>query len=208
MTIYCHYDRGHHYHSIQSAPHRPLTDFFFLARYSNPDPSSSDRSSQLNFSPRAAKAAASTHESSGTMPAAVRASTGASITAIAGARPESQMKSPSAQNGLYRRNSTSSHRRPSSAPGDNQNETRPPSTNGLDQRAQPTNRPSKPPLLRTRSDHPSRLLDNGADSSNDEQTIVAPAEDFGSRHGFDGHYQSEDIISQLANVGALFLLNL
>lgn len=56
--------------------------------------------------------------------------------------------------------------------------------------------------MRSKSDHPSRGLhvDTSTDSSNDEQTIAA-AEDFGTRHGFDGHYQSEDIISQLANVG-------
>lgn len=57
--------------------------------------------------------------------------------------------------------------------------------------------------MRSKSEHPSRLLDNSADSSNDEQTVVAGAEDFGTRHGFEGHYQSEDIISQLANVGVL-----
>lgn len=50
-------------------------------------------------------------------------------------------------------------------------------------------------------------MDNAsADSSTDEQTVVAAAEDFGTRHGFDGHYQSEDIISQLANVGDSSLL--
>lgn len=56
--------------------------------------------------------------------------------------------------------------------------------------------------MRSKSDHPSRGLhvDTSTDSSNDEQTVAA-AEDFGTRHGFDGHYQSEDIISQLANVG-------
>lgn len=143
------------------------------------------------------------------MPAAVMATAGASVTNSAGARPESHAKPATAQNGTRRRNSSSSHKRPSSAPGDNQNETlRPLSTNGLEPRAQTANRPSKPPLLRSKSDHPSRLVENGADSSNDEQTVVAAAEDFGTRHGFDGHYQSEDIISQLANVGALSLCSL
>lgn len=108
---------------------------------------------------------------------------------------------------MPRRNSTSNHRRPSSAPGDNQADLRPLSTNGLDDHRPPqlsASRPSKPPLLRSRSDHPSRRRDTSADSSNDDQTIVATGEDFGARHGFEGDYHSEDIISQLANVSCPF----
>ncbi|PSR85765.1 raptor N-terminal caspase like domain-domain-containing protein [Coniella lustricola] len=66
-------------------------------------------------------------------------------------------------------------------------------------RSQSALRPVKPPLQRSRSDHPSRARDSSPENSNDEQTVVAAADDFGTRHGFDGHYQSEDIISQLAN---------
>lgn len=135
------------------------------------------------------------------------ATAGASVTTSAGARSDAHAKPTAAQNGTRRRNSSSSHKRPSSAPGDTQLDSlRPLSTNGLDQRPQIAHRPSKPPLLRSKSDHPSRLVENSADSSNDEQTVVAGAEELGTRHGFDGHYQSEDIISQLANVGALFSL--
>ncbi|KAI1809211.1 raptor N-terminal caspase like domain-containing protein [Poronia punctata] len=61
------------------------------------------------------------------------------------------------------------------------------SENGNDARMQ---RP-KPPLLRSKSDYVVR------------QNAQEPAEDevheWGARHGFEDHYQSEDIISQLAN---------
>jgi len=54
-------------------------------------------------------------------------------------------------------------------------------------------RPPKPPLLRSQSEYagPHREDDEHGDT-----------DDFGwgTRHGFDDHYQSEDIISQLANV--------
>lgn len=139
------------------------------------------------------------------MPAAVMAPAAATITTTsAGVRSDAHPDPPAgAHTPPRRRNSSSSHKRPSSAPGDNPLDTlRPLSTNGLDQRPQTAHRPNKPLLLRSKSDHPSRLVETSADSSNDEQTVVAPAEDFGTRHGFDGHYQSEDIISQLANVGA------
>jgi regulator-associated protein of mTOR len=53
----------------------------------------------------------------------------------------------------------------------------------------------KPPLLRSKSDYVVRRDDQ------------EPAEDeiyeWGARHGFEDHYQSEDIISQLANVSDL-----
>lgn len=169
--------------------------------------SPSNRSSQLSTTPRAYKPPVLVHGSSGTMPSAARSSSGAGSLTLAAGRTESQTKSstprPQTENGLPRRNSTSNHKRPSSAPGDDNKPTN--GTNGVDQR--PTvARPVKPPLLRSRSEHPSHpsrglTLDTSAESSTDEQTIAA-AEDFGTRHGFDGHYQSEDIISQLANVGA------
>ena len=137
------------------------------------------------------------------MPTAVRTSSGAGVINLAATRPDPQPKStaprPQTENGHPRRNSTSNHKRPSSAPGDDNN--KPNGAHGADP-PQPSSRPRKPPLMRSKSDHPSRGLhiDTSTESSNDEQTIAA-AEDFGTRHGFDGHYQSEDIISQLANVG-------
>lgn len=139
------------------------------------------------------------------MPAAVMSTSGASVaTTSTGAQLEAQAptKQTAAQNGNRRRtHSSSSHKRPSSAPGDSQiDDLQPLSAKSLDTQARNTTKPNKPPLLRSKSDHPSRLLENSADSSNDEQTVVAAAEDFGTRHGFEGHYQSEDIISQLANV--------
>ncbi|KAL1865889.1 Target of rapamycin complex 1 subunit kog1 [Diaporthe australafricana] len=138
------------------------------------------------------------------MPTAVRTSSGAGVINLAATRLDAQPKStaprPQTENGFPRRNSTSNHKRPSSAPGDENNKL-----NGAHGAEPPqgADRPRKPPLMRSKSDHPSRGLhvDTSTDSSNDEQTI-ATAEDFGTRHGFDGHYQSEDIISQLANVGA------
>lgn len=189
----------HHHHPYTHTAHSPSSSS--SRRASVRTPSSSDQSSRPTTSPRSSQPAAQPPENPATMPAAVMATAGASVTTSAGARPEAHAKPAAAQNGARRRNSSISHKRPSSAPGDNQTETlRPLSTNGLDQRAQTATRPSKPPLLRSKSDHPSRLLETSADSSNDEQTVVAAAEDFGTRHGFDGHYQSEDIISQLANV--------
>lgn len=137
------------------------------------------------------------------MPTAVRTSSGAGVINLAATRADPQPKStaprPQTENGHPRRNSTSNHKRPSSAPGDDNN--KPNGAHGADLPQAPS-RPRKPPLMRSKSDHPSRGLhvDTSTDSSNDEQTIAA-AEDFGTRHGFDGHYQSEDIISQLANVG-------
>lgn len=135
------------------------------------------------------------------MPTAVRTSSGAGVINLAATRPDPQPKStaprPQTENGHPRRNSTSNHKRPSSAPGDDNNK---PNGAHASEPPQAPDRPRKPPLMRSKSDHPSRALhvDTSTDSSNDEQTIAA-AEDFGTRHGFDGHYQSEDIISQLAN---------
>lgn len=175
--------------------------------------SPSNRSSLSATSPRAYKAPVPVHGSPGAMPSAARPSSGAgSLTTLAADPPESQTKSsaprPQTENGLPRRNSTSNHKRPSSAPGD---DNKPNGTNGADQRpSAAAGRPAKPPLMRSRSEHPSLQprplrLDTSAESLADDQTIAA-VEDFGTRHGFDGHYQSEDIISQLANVGASLLL--
>ncbi|POS76741.1 regulatory associated protein-mTOR [Diaporthe helianthi] len=136
------------------------------------------------------------------MPTAIRTSSGAGVVNLPATRPDPQPKTtaprPQTENGQPRRNSMSNHKRPSSAPGDDNNNK--PNGAHVADLPQARERPKKPPLLRSKSDHPSRGLhvDTSTDSSIDEQTVAA-AEDFGTRHGFDGHYQSEDIISQLAN---------
>lgn len=64
----------------------------------------------------------------------------------------------------------------------------------LDQRARRT----KPPFLRSKSDFPVGH-DDFEDQEGDE------IQEWGARHGFEDHYQSDDIISQLANVRFLIL---
>lgn len=93
----------------------------------------------------------------------------------------------------------SSTRRPSSAPGDkpavassSRAEGDPPDDN----KRSAVPRPSKPPLLRSKSEH--GLPYNEADDDVDEEVF-----DMGARHGFDDHYLSEDVIAQLANVSGL-----
>ncbi|KAI0808871.1 raptor N-terminal caspase like domain-containing protein [Xylaria sp. FL0064] len=49
----------------------------------------------------------------------------------------------------------------------------------------------KPPLLRSKSDYVVRR--------DDTESVGEPIHEWGARHGFEDHYQSEDIISQLAN---------
>ncbi|GKU00067.1 transcription factor [Fusarium langsethiae] len=53
-------------------------------------------------------------------------------------------------------------------------------------------RPAKPLLLRSKSDYAPRPMD-------EPEPIEEDIPDWGARHGFEDHYQSEDIISQLAN---------
>ena len=53
----------------------------------------------------------------------------------------------------------------------------------------------KPPLLRSKSDYAVRR--------DDQEHIRGQVLEWGARHGFEDHYQSEDIISQLANVSQL-----
>ncbi|KAK4192466.1 WD repeat-containing protein mip1 [Podospora australis] len=63
-----------------------------------------------------------------------------------------------------------------------------------DDDAEASTRPMKPPLVRSRSEF-------GSGRNNTEQNGVSHQElyDWGARHGFEGHYMSEDIISHLAN---------
>ncbi|KAI1803910.1 raptor N-terminal caspase like domain-containing protein [Daldinia bambusicola] len=81
-------------------------------------------------------------------------------------------------------------RRPLTAPGNNAD---PPPSNSRDdsENNQPRRTVSKPPLLRSKSEHIVRRED--ADQADEE------IYEWGARHGFEDHYQSEDIISQLAN---------
>lgn len=81
--------------------------------------------------------------------------------------------------------------RPSSAPGRRNGI---PSAHTRDDVNPPrANRPVKPLLLRSKSDYAHRAVD---DAEPLEDEIV----EWGARHGFEDHYQSEDIISHLANV--------
>ncbi|KAK3372028.1 hypothetical protein B0H63DRAFT_286514 [Podospora didyma] len=65
-------------------------------------------------------------------------------------------------------------------------------------------RPSKPPLIRSKSEHVVRheLPHDEADAPDYQEVVY----EWGARHGFEDHYQSEDIISQLANVGCFFII--
>ncbi|OIW30817.1 hypothetical protein CONLIGDRAFT_642869 [Coniochaeta ligniaria NRRL 30616] len=101
--------------------------------------------------------------------------------------------------GIHRSNSASFSRRPSIAPranGGGANTTDDEEDNRL------SLRPPKPPLLRSQSEYASP-------NRNHDDTDHTDNEDFewGARHGFEDHYQSEDIISQLANVSWIFCVS-
>ena len=87
-------------------------------------------------------------------------------------------------------------KRPSSAPG-NKNLLNVVPKPGRPESVQPGRIP-KPLLLRSKSDY--GLRDEESDDHNDEDI-----HDWSARHGFEDHYQSEDIISQLANVCLLLI---
>ncbi|KAK1750220.1 raptor N-terminal caspase like domain-containing protein [Echria macrotheca] len=90
--------------------------------------------------------------------------------------------------------------RPSSAPGDKQLvrstfSNRPASDDDDDDDDEPgPSRPVKPPLLRSKSEH--AVPDGEAREVPDE---VSEIYEWGARHGFEDHYQSEEVISHLAN---------
>lgn len=86
-----------------------------------------------------------------------------------------------------------SERRPLTAPGNKHNLAPTNSHDGSDH-DRPRRAVSKPLLLRSKSEHMVRRED--ADNQTDEEVYE------GARHGFEDHYQSEDIISQLANVSS------
>ncbi|KAK4453339.1 raptor N-terminal caspase like domain-containing protein [Podospora aff. communis PSN243] len=88
-------------------------------------------------------------------------------------------------------------RRPSSAPGNKQKQIAASSNGNItddddDGDAGPS-RPTKPPLLRSKSEHGLRHEHEDGVRMDEEYY------EWGARHGFEDHYQSEDIISQLAN---------
>ena len=89
---------------------------------------------------------------------------------------------------------TSSSHRPSSAPGSNHILADSHVNGGAsdDEGDSAPLRLQKPPLLRSKSE---RVLRHEDDSQPDAEFY-----DWGARHGFEDHYQSEDYISALANV--------
>ena len=97
----------------------------------------------------------------------------------------------------------SSSRRPSSAPGNKGKGTVAFMMGGAsddddnDDSSAPRQRRPKAQLIRSKSDFGLRAEEG--DATEDEQNHE-PISEWGARHGFEDHYQSEDIISQLANV--------
>ncbi|CAI4211032.1 unnamed protein product [Parascedosporium putredinis] len=93
--------------------------------------------------------------------------------------------------------------RPSSAPGSrngfirpSQSSSRADSINST--QSSPKVRPVKPHLLRSKSEHVLRNDDKALEDSDDE------VYNWGARHGFEDHYQSEDIITQLASTWYMY----
>jgi regulator-associated protein of mTOR len=83
-------------------------------------------------------------------------------------------------------------RRPSSAPGRKNGDAK---DDHSIEPERPT-RPAKPVLQRSKSEYAPRQVE---ESDHEEDEI----REWGARHGFEDHYQSEHIISQLANVRCL-----
>ncbi|KAH7316426.1 hypothetical protein B0I35DRAFT_253353 [Stachybotrys elegans] len=82
-------------------------------------------------------------------------------------------------------------RRPSSAPGRKNGN---PSAGAKDDTEPPKpRRPVKPTLQRSKSEYAPRAIEN-------EPQAEDEIPQWGARHGFEDHYQSEHIISQLASV--------
>lgn len=86
--------------------------------------------------------------------------------------------------------------RPSSAPGRRNGNT--PLETRDDIESERSRRPSKPLLLRSKSEYAQRIRDRDEPDQVEEEIP-----EWGARHGFEDHYQSEDIISQLANVSGV-----
>lgn len=91
--------------------------------------------------------------------------------------------------------SDTDERRPSSAPGyKNRNSLSVVTSHEPSSGPDRSRRPAKPLLLRSKSEYLMRQQDDMGSSSPDEEIP-----EWGARHGFEDHYQS-DIVSQLANV--------
>lgn len=91
-------------------------------------------------------------------------------------------------------------KRPSSAPGNKQQQVVTFTSTGDRSNSQErgdSHRPFRPaPLQRSKSEH---VLRHEESAQNDAELVD---EHWGARHGYEDHYQSEDIISQLANVSS------
>lgn len=90
-------------------------------------------------------------------------------------------------------NGTGDNIRPSSVPGRKNGLTIAESRDDFEHDRE--KRAVKPPLLRSKSDFVSRPPGAVEDSDTEEEI-----REWGARHGFEDHYQSEHIISQLASV--------
>lgn len=88
--------------------------------------------------------------------------------------------------------------RPSSAPG-RKNGLSASVEMGDDLGSQRPRRPNKPMLIRSKSDY-ARPQEPQDESDQGDEEIP----EWGARHGFEDHYQSEHIITQLASVRRLF----
>ena len=142
------------------------------------------------------------------MPSRVAAARGAP--AASSSRPHEPNRSGSTRSAASADDDATSSKRPSSAPGSKQNLQNLVNDGGAVENgtgATPQERgnrpaPVKPLLLRSKSEHGLRHDEpNNAEVSDEE-----PQVEWGARHGFEDHYQSEDIISQLANVSGIPLL--
>ncbi|KAK8027486.1 WD repeat domain-containing protein mip1 [Apiospora marii] len=194
MSAVAHNGRGLDHHQLQLHHQPPATS-------ANPQSSSSHQSRRVSSS----GASASRVARFGPTPVAYRAnqSTSAAMPSHPGSSSSAfaqyhQQPPPSRgsdivngqTNGAYDDDTDQDgDRRPSSAPGNKPRVSIATSFDDSD-RETPRRRP-KPPLLRSKSEHFPRHEE--ADLSDDE------VYEWSARHGFEDHYQSEDIISQLAN---------
>lgn len=100
-----------------------------------------------------------------------------------------------------------SEQRPSSAPGRKKNHVVTFDHDENSESERPTGKRSiKPLLLRSRSEHGLRTEEHEGGHDENQEHAEEEIYNWGTRHGFEDTYQSEDIISQLANVSCAFLL--
>jgi hypothetical protein len=141
------------------------------------------------------------------MPSRVAPARGLPVASLS--RPHEPNRSVSTRSTASAGDHATSGKRPSSAPGSKQNLQNPVDDAGAvengvgatspERGSRPA--PVKPLLLRSKSEYGLRHDEpNNAELSDEE-----PQVEWGARHGFEDHYQSEDIISQLANVSGILL---